>query len=146
MLIDDIFIATTNNPNDAAIEKIAEKNKLKYFKGSEDDVLDRFYKTLSYMRCQKPEYVIRVTSDCPLIDPCLIDEIITSENNVLSNENALVSENTTESIRILIINEDTGKEMDLTLKKEKDGSLTPNNRNIIYLKKTTDEDDDFDED
>jgi spore coat polysaccharide biosynthesis protein SpsF (cytidylyltransferase family) len=78
LLIDDIYIATTNKPIDAAIEKIAEKNQLKYFKGSEDDVLDRFYKTLSYIKCQKPDYVIRVTSDCPLIDPLLIDEIISS--------------------------------------------------------------------
>ena len=47
-----------------------------------------------------------------------IVEIITTDNNVLSNENAFVSENTKEKIRILVINERTGKEQDILLKKK----------------------------
>ena len=73
-----------------------------------------------------------------------IVEIITTDNNILSNENAFVSENTKESIRILVINERTGKEQDITLKKERDGSLAQNSYKIIYLRKEGDEEDNFD--
>ena len=43
------------------------------FRGDEDDVLDRFYQGA---KIHNPDYVVRLTSDCPLIDPVLIDEII----------------------------------------------------------------------
>ena len=73
-----------------------------------------------------------------------IVEIITSDNNILSNENAFVSNNTKESIRLLVINEKTGKEQEITLKKEGDGSLSQNSYKIIYLRKEGEEENDFD--
>ncbi len=72
--IDAIYIATTTNVNDDKIEKLAKKLNVKYYRGSEDDVLDRFYQTV---KNDKPNYVVRLTSDCPLIDPILIDEVVT---------------------------------------------------------------------
>ena len=72
-LVDDIFIATTTNIDDDQIVALAEKLQVKYHRGSEDDVLDRFYQTAKSIT---PEYIVRVTSDCPLIDPQLLDEII----------------------------------------------------------------------
>ena len=77
-LIDEIFIATTTKSSDDEIQNIANQNGLKYFRGSEDDVLDRFYKTVNQIEHEKPELIVRITSDCPLIDPLLIDEMISS--------------------------------------------------------------------
>lgn len=72
-LVDEIFIATTTNQNDDQIEVIAKELDVKYYRGSENDVLDRFYQTVKDINTQ---YIVRLTSDCPLIDPVLIDEIV----------------------------------------------------------------------
>lgn len=72
-LIDDIYIATTIKPGDNAIESLAETLNVKCYRGSENDVLDRFYKTVMDVT---PDFVIRLTSDCPLIDGNLIDEVV----------------------------------------------------------------------
>jgi len=70
---DAIILATTNENRSKEIIKIASLHQIRYFLGSQDDVLDRFYQaTYRY----EPEWIVRVTSDCPLIDPELIDHII----------------------------------------------------------------------
>lgn len=72
-LVDKILIATTDNPNDFVVSKWANENNIAVYRGSESDVLDRFYKAaLQY----KPKWVVRVTSDCPLLDPKLVDNVI----------------------------------------------------------------------
>lgn len=71
--IDKIIVATTFEPESEEIVKITREKGITVFKGSLDDVLDRFYQAaVSY----KPTLVVRVTSDCPLIDPILIDQVI----------------------------------------------------------------------
>lgn len=72
-LTDDIYIATTIKPDDKAIESVAEALNVKCYRGSENDVLDRFYQTVKDIA---PDFVIRLTSDCPLIDGNLIDEVV----------------------------------------------------------------------
>ena len=72
--IDKIFVATTTNAEDKKIIELSKNLNINYFCGSENDVLDRYYKAASK---EKPYFVVRVTSDCPLIDPKLIDEIVT---------------------------------------------------------------------
>lgn len=71
--IDDIYIATTVNKSDDTIEVTAKGIKVNCFRGSENDVLDRYYQTVKSIR---PDFVVRLTSDCPLIDPSLIDEVV----------------------------------------------------------------------
>tara|TARA_Y100001936_G_C16069421_1_gene669519 strand:- start:1376 stop:2137 length:762 start_codon:yes stop_codon:yes gene_type:complete len=71
--IDDIYVATTRSSKDNIIEIIAKNLGIKTYRGSENDVLARFYNCIKNV---KPKYIIRLTSDCPLIDPDLIDEII----------------------------------------------------------------------
>jgi spore coat polysaccharide biosynthesis protein SpsF len=71
--INNIIIATTTNKKDDSIEKICINNKILYFRGSEDDVLDRYYKTAKYF---KSKYIIRITSDCPLIDSNIVDRMV----------------------------------------------------------------------
>lgn len=73
--IDKIVVATTNQKTDDKIEKLCKKINIDCFRGSEDDVLDRYYQcSLLY-----PQYknIIRITGDCPLIDPVVIDNVIT---------------------------------------------------------------------
>ncbi len=71
--IDQIVVATTLEDDSEKICGIAESQGVLSFQGSMNDVLDRFYQAA---KIYQPEWVLRVTSDCPLLDPVLIDEII----------------------------------------------------------------------
>ena len=71
--ISKLKIATTDEEGSKFIVEIADKVGVGYHKGSVDDVLSRFYDTAAP---EKPDYVIRFTSDCPLIDPNVIDAIV----------------------------------------------------------------------
>lgn len=71
--IDDIIIATTTEQADDVIVNLAERLGVKYYRGSENDVLDRFYQTVKEI---KPKWIVRVTSDCPLLDPKMIDAVV----------------------------------------------------------------------
>ena len=72
-LLDGIVIATTNLEQDDIIEKYAKDNGIKYFRGSSLDVLDRYYQCAKELKLST---ILRVTSDCPLIDPKIVDKII----------------------------------------------------------------------
>ena len=72
--IDKLKIATTDEEGSKFIVEVADKVGVEYYKGSVDDVLSRFYGTAE---SEKPDYVIRLTSDCPLIDPYVIDKVVT---------------------------------------------------------------------
>lgn len=71
--VDKIIVATTCNSEDNIIEKLVTDWGFEVFRGSENDVLDRFYQAVKKI---KPTWIVRVTSDCPLIDPLLVDEVI----------------------------------------------------------------------
>lgn len=71
--INKLKIATTDEEGAKYIVEIAERVGVEYFKGSVEDVLSRFYDTA---KSECPDYVVRLTSDCPLIDPEVIDETI----------------------------------------------------------------------
>ena len=64
-LIDKIIIATTNNKEDIKIVNYCKNNNIKYFRGSECDVLSRYYYAAKKYKIKN---IIRITSDCPLID------------------------------------------------------------------------------
>lgn len=68
-----IIVATTREEGVEEIINIATSLGVNIFQGSTNDVLDRYYKAaVEYY----PDYIVRVTSDCPLIDPKLIDKLI----------------------------------------------------------------------
>jgi spore coat polysaccharide biosynthesis protein SpsF len=72
-LIDEIIVATTTHERDSVIEAEALRCGVKVFKGSEEDVLSRYY----YAAIENDlDVIVRVTSDCPLIDPRILDEVI----------------------------------------------------------------------
>jgi len=72
-LINAFAVATTQEPESNEISLIAKDNGFDVFKGSLHDVLDRYYQAA---RIQNPDFVVRVTSDCPLIDPNYLDELV----------------------------------------------------------------------
>jgi spore coat polysaccharide biosynthesis protein SpsF (cytidylyltransferase family) len=71
--ISKLIVATTHEPKAQEICAIAQECGASCYMGSMDDVLDRFYQSV---KNEQADYVVRITSDCPLIDPVLIDEII----------------------------------------------------------------------
>ncbi len=71
--IDKLLVATTIAPEDDAIAGLASAHGLLFSRGSVQNVLDRFYQAAL---AHKPQWVVRLTSDCPLIDPALIDMVV----------------------------------------------------------------------
>jgi spore coat polysaccharide biosynthesis protein SpsF (cytidylyltransferase family) len=73
--LDEVIIATSEDSNSDIIRYICIRNGIKCFSGSENDVLDRFYKAV---KDYNPDIVLRITADCPLIDPQIITKLLTS--------------------------------------------------------------------
>jgi spore coat polysaccharide biosynthesis protein SpsF len=91
--INKLVIATTNSPQDDQVVKLVDLYGVEVFRGSEEDVLDRYY------QCAKKyntDIIVRITSDCPLIDPNLIDKCIAkfenSDFDYFSNVNKKIGE------------------------------------------------------
>ena len=72
-----IVIATTKLDEDDVIYDFTKKMNVGCFRGSADDVLDRYYQCAKQNKLDK---IIRITADCPLIDPQLVDNIIEDFN------------------------------------------------------------------
>lgn len=72
-LVDEIIIATTTLKKDDIVVNEAAQNNVKWFRGSEDDVLSRYYFAA---KDNNLDVIVRITADCPLIDPIVTDEII----------------------------------------------------------------------
>lgn len=71
--IQNIIVATTIQKKDLEIVKFCAERNVSIYCGSENDVLDRFYQAARLFRVK---HIVRVTSDCPLIDPKVIDDVI----------------------------------------------------------------------
>lgn len=72
---DDILVATTVDGRDDIIVDFCVKQRVKYYRGSEEDVLARYYEAA---RESGADVIVRVTSDCPLIDAAVVDRVIRS--------------------------------------------------------------------
>lgn len=68
-----VILATTTKGQDDMIISFAAGQEVLSFRGSEDNVLERFYFTA---KANALDVIVRVTSDCPLIDPAVIDNVI----------------------------------------------------------------------
>ena len=71
--VHDIIIATSTNEENDSIENFCKINGYSCFRGSEDNVLDRFYQTAKKFNL---DAIIRITGDCPLISPKIINDLI----------------------------------------------------------------------
>lgn len=77
---DYFCVATTKEKGVEEILSIAAGLKVRTYQGSTDDVLDRFYQSLKIFK-RLPDAIVRITSDCPLIDPKLVDELVNEFKN-----------------------------------------------------------------
>jgi spore coat polysaccharide biosynthesis protein SpsF len=71
--LDEVIIATTTEPADDVIVTFCDKHAVACFRGSEKDVLDRYYRVA---RWHESQAVVRITSDCPMIDPEIVDKTV----------------------------------------------------------------------
>ena len=71
-MINKIILATSDHPDNDPMCEYVRGLEIDVFRGSETDVLERFYLAA---RSYKPEYVVRLTGDCPLVDPQICDQL-----------------------------------------------------------------------
>lgn len=71
--LDHIVLATTINPIDDKLYNWAKENQVDVFRGSENNVLNRYYEAANY---SKADIVVRITADDPFKEPLLIDEAV----------------------------------------------------------------------
>ncbi|RMF83582.1 MAG: acylneuraminate cytidylyltransferase [Nitrospinota bacterium] len=70
---DEIVVATTGQVTDDPVVRLAEQEGVRWFRGEEEDVLSRY---LGAAREAGADIVVRITADCPLIDPGVVDRVI----------------------------------------------------------------------
>jgi glutamate-1-semialdehyde 2,1-aminomutase/spore coat polysaccharide biosynthesis protein SpsF len=71
--VDRVVVATSRDAADDPLARFCEAEGIDCYRGSQDDVLDRFYRAA---RAHAADVVVRVTGDCPLIDPAVIDRVL----------------------------------------------------------------------
>ena len=71
--LDEVVVATTGEPADDQIAQLARREGWPVERGSEHDLLDRYVQAA---RSHRAEVVVRITSDCPLIDPEVVDVVV----------------------------------------------------------------------
>jgi len=72
-MINEIIVATTVNQEDDPIIAFCQKEGLGFYRGSEDDVLDRYYRTAKEYDAK---HIMRVTADCPFVEPKICDSLV----------------------------------------------------------------------
>lgn len=72
-LIDKIVIATSKDTNNTILKKYLKNKKIDFYSGSETNVLSRF---INIINKEMPSIIVRITGDCPLIDPVIVDQCI----------------------------------------------------------------------
>lgn len=73
--LDDIIVATTVNASDDPVVALAKKIGVSYYRGNEDDVLDR---VLMAAKSHNVDVIVETTGDCPLIDPQIVENCVQS--------------------------------------------------------------------
>ncbi|MFL5643161.1 MAG: cytidylyltransferase domain-containing protein [Chloroflexota bacterium] len=73
MTVHEVVVATTTLPEDDRVVELAEANGWPVERGSESDLLDRY---LGAARAHDAQVIVRITADCPLIDPVVIDRVV----------------------------------------------------------------------
>ena len=73
-MIDKIILASTVSKADDKLEKlILKRTNIEFYRGNKDNVLSRF---LEIGEAYKPNIIVRLTGDCPLIEPEIVDRVI----------------------------------------------------------------------
>src|SRR5512140_3758849 len=83
--VTETIFATTTDPSDDPVAEYCDLSGIPFARGNLYDVLDRYYQAA---KGAKADYVVRITADCPVIDPALIDDVVktvTSEQSSVSD-------------------------------------------------------------
>lgn len=75
-LVDEVVLATTTDPSDNPVAEFCAERGYNITRGSLNDVLDRYYQAAKEY---KAEIVVRITADCPVLDPDVVDETILAQ-------------------------------------------------------------------
>ena len=73
-MVEKIVVATTNEDSDNPVADYCVSNNIDYYRGSLEDVLDRYYQAAKIYHADP---ILRITGDCPVIDPVVVDAVIT---------------------------------------------------------------------
>ena len=118
--IDKIIIATTKRKEDDIIVSLAKKNNVESFRGSTNDLIDRYYKSV---KGRNFKYILRLPSDNPIPDPVEFERLINyhlkSENDFSSNICNFLNNGYPDGIGVEIYSFNTLKKMWQLEKKEK---------------------------
>ena len=73
-MVEKIVVATTNEDSDDPVVDYCVDNNINYYRGNLEDVLDRYYQAAKIYHADP---IVRITADCPVIDPVVVDAVIT---------------------------------------------------------------------
>lgn len=71
--VDEVVVATSSDNSDDVLADWCSKHEVKFFRGSLTDVLDRYYQCAKWSLA---DAVVRITADCPAVDPVVVDEVV----------------------------------------------------------------------
>jgi spore coat polysaccharide biosynthesis protein SpsF len=72
-MLNQVVVATTTEPSDDALVRFCVENNIPCFRGQVNDVLDRYYQAALRFDA---DVIVRLTADCPLLDPLVIDKVV----------------------------------------------------------------------
>lgn len=78
----NLIIATTDDGSEYPIVELCQKHGVRFFRGDTDNVLERYYKAAAFFGAQKGDTIVRITSDCPLIDPDILRLALERHRNI----------------------------------------------------------------
>ncbi len=84
--VTETIFATTTDPSDDPVAEYCAASGIPFTRGSLYDVLDRYYQAAKWTRA---DVIVRITADCPVIDPTLIDEVV---KTVISEQSSVIRE------------------------------------------------------
>jgi spore coat polysaccharide biosynthesis protein SpsF len=84
--VDKVVVATTSDTSDDAVEALCLQHGYLCYRGSNQDVLDRYYQTAN---TYKADVIVRITADCPLIDPNVIDRTVNAFLGIANGESGI---------------------------------------------------------
>jgi len=76
--VDNVAVITSTHESDDAIERCCIENSIPCFRGNLDDVLDRYYQASRHFQADN---IVRITADCPLLDPSIVDKVVNAFND-----------------------------------------------------------------
>lgn len=90
--IDKIIVITSDEAENEPIRELCDNLSVDCFSGNEFDVLDRYYQAAIVLNLNDGDNIVRITADCPLIDPKIVDEVIRKhlEGNFDYTNNTLI--------------------------------------------------------